>query len=179
MTLLSEKIVVTAKEFLSEKNINDNADLNETIYQVKLMEYDWNMQFSAASITCEIIWKHAIGRSSVSEWRQLDKLFVPSPIGTYANFRGCNSYKSGNVPEVGALAFWKRGNSSWMGAMGIVTKVEKNKQSFDIIEGRLMSGSDNKFITVMESAGKKTGLPFKEDKLNLIGFIYCKPGEIR
>lgn len=178
MTLLSEKIVVTAKEFLSEKNINDCADLNEPLFQAKLQEFDWELSFAAASVTCEIIWKKAMGRESLSEWRQLDKLFAPSPISTHANFRGCRVYKTGNLPEVGALVFWKRGNS-WQGHMAIVTGVSEDKQSFDILEGRVLSGSDNNFIQVSQSLSKKTGLPFRNDKLNLLGFVYCKNEEIR
>ena len=178
MTMLSEKVVVTAKEFLNDKNINDDRNLNEPMYQAKIQEFDWSLQFSAASIFCEIVWKVAIGRESLSEWRQLDKLFSPSPVATHANFRGCRSFKTGNVPEVGALAIWKRGNS-WQGGMAIVTEVSEDKQSFDVIEGRVLVGSENSFIKCEEQKGKRVDLQFRTDKLNLIGFVYMHDKEIR
>lgn len=177
MTFVSEKIAVTAREFLTEKNINDSADFNEPMIKAKQSVFNWDMQFAAASLTCEIIWKIACGKNNGIEWRQLDKLFSPSPIGTHANFRGCRDYKTGNVPEIGALAFWKRGNS-WQGHMGVVVAVSEDKQQFDIVDGRCLSGSDGEFITLSECTGKKVALPFRSDKLNLMGFVYAKHREI-
>lgn len=173
-----EKVVVTAREFISEKNINDCKDLNEPIFQAKLQELDWDMPFASASVFCELVWKISVGRESLRDWRELDRLFSVSPIATHANFRGCRKYKTGNVPEKGALVIWRRGNS-WQGHMGIVSSVSESKEEFDIIEARVLSGSDGGFLKVEEKFGKKVGLPFKTDKLNLLGFIYPQDVEIR
>lgn len=179
MTLISEKVVVTAKDFLKSKNVNDSRDFNEPIFKAKMAKYNWDLQFSASSIFAEIVWKIAVGgQGSVSDWAELDRLFSPSPIATHANFRGNKSYKTGNVPEPGALVFWKRGNS-WQGHMAIVTEVSEDRQSFDIIEARALTGSEDKFINVEEKKGKKVGLPFCTDKLNILGFVYPKHQEIR
>lgn len=179
MAKVWEKIVVTAKEFLTEKNINDSKDFNELIFQSKLQEFNWSSQFYASSVFCEIVWKAAISRESLNEWRQLDKLFSPSPIATHANFRGCRDYKTGNIPEKGALAVWKRGNS-WQGMMSIVSDVSDDMQSFDVIEARALMGSESLgFLQVEEKKSKKIDLPFRVDKLNLIGFIYPKDIEAR
>lgn len=178
MTMLSEKVVVTAREFLNDLNINECKDLSEPMYQAKLSEFDWDIQFTAASTFCEVVWKKAITRDSLSEWRQLDKLFSPSPIATHANFRGCRSFTTGNIPEVGSIAIWKKGNT-WQGHMAIVTEVAEDKKEFDIVEGRAFKGSKNTIIQPQEGKGKKVGLPFREDKLNLIGFIYIHDREIR
>lgn len=177
MAFISEKIVVTAKEFLNDKNINDCAEMNEPITNAKQATFNWNLQFSAASLTCEVIWKMSCGRNNGHEWRQMDKLFSPSPIATHANFRGCKDYRTGNMPEEGALVFWKRGNS-WQGHMAVVVEVSEDKQSFKIIEGRVMQGSDNNIINVSMPDAKLVGLPFKVDKLNLMGFVYAKNREI-
>lgn len=176
--MLCERIVVSAKEFLTEKNINDCKDLNEPIYQSKLSEFDCDIKFAAASVTCEIIWKIAFGRESLNEWRQLDKLFSPSPIATHANFRNCRSYKTGNIPEVGALVIWRRGNT-WQGHIAVVIAVSEDKKSFDVIDGRALCGSDGGFIQVEEWKNKQVGLPFRLDKLNIMGFIYPHDREIR
>ena len=173
MAMLWEKIVVTAREFLNDKNINDSPDYNEIFFLAKMADFDWSNQFYAASAFCEVCWKIAL-KGSTSEYNQLDRLFSPSPIATHANFRGCRTYKTGNVPELGALAVWKRGNS-WQGQISIVSGVSEDKQEFDVIEARALTGSeDGCFLKVEERKGKRVDLPFKTDKLNLIGFIYPK-----
>jgi len=178
MAMRWEKVVVTAREFISEKNINDCKDLNEPFFQAKLQEFDWDMSFSAASVFCELVWKISVGRDNLRDWRELDRLFSASPVATHANFRGGRKYKTGNVPEVGALAVWRRGNS-WQGHMGIVSVVCEKKEEFSIIEARVLSGSDGGFLKVEEKTGKRVGLPFKTDKLNLLGFVYPQDVEIR
>lgn len=177
MTMIWERIVVTAKEFLNDKNINDSREYNEPMFRMKQLEFDWDVQFSAASNFVEIVWKIAIGRENTSEMRRLDKLFAPSPIATHANFRGCRSYKTGTLPEKGAIVIWRRGNS-WHGHIAIVSNVSQDKMMFDVIEGRILIGSEGNFIQVKEFTGKIVGLPFKDDKLNIIGFIYPPNREI-
>lgn len=176
--MVFEKVVVTAKEFITTKNINDCKELNEPMYQAKLRYFNWGLQFSASSVFAEVVWKLAIGKDSLSEWNELDRMFSPSPVATHANFRGNATYKTGNSPELGALAIYKRGNS-WQGHMAIVVWVSDDKKTFDTAEGRALEGSEDKFINVIESKGKKTGLPFANDKLNLLGFVYPKNQEIR
>lgn len=177
MTLIWEKIVVTAKEFLNDKNINDCRDFNEPMFMSKMVEYDWDLSFSASSILCELVWKIAIGRNNITEYRRLDRLFSPSPIATHSNFRGCRSYRTGNVPERGSLAIWKRGNT-WQGAMALVIDVAADNSAFDVIDGRILQGSENRFIQLEERKGKRMNLPFQNDKLNLIGFVYPPNREI-
>jgi hypothetical protein len=178
MTMLSEKVVVIAREYLSDKDINNCKELTEPLYQTKLQELNWDLQFAASSIACEVIWKDAIGSEGLAHWRQLDKLFSPSPIATHANFRGCRNYNTGNLPEAGSVVVWKRGNS-WQGAMAIVVWVSPDKQTFDVVEGRILTGSDTNIIQMEERKGKKMGLSFRNDKLNLVGFIYPPNREIK
>lgn len=175
-TMLWEKVVVTAKDFLVNNNINYCSQFSEPIYQAKLIHFGWDLQFSASSVFVEIVWKIALGET-VSERQRLDRLFCPSPVATHANFRGCKDYKTGNVPEVGAIAIWIRGNS-WQGSMGIVTEVSESKEIFDVIEGRVLTGSDGRFISVKEYKGKTTTKPFSIQNMNLKGFIYPPNREI-
>ncbi len=179
MSMVWEKIVVTAKEFIEEKEFKKCSQLTEPFYQSKVSDFGWNLKFGIASIFCEICWKIGLTADSISEYNKLDRLFSPSPIATHANFRGARGqYKTGDLPEAGALAIWRRG-SSWQGAMGIVSKVSPDRKSFDIIEARVRdNGDDDNEIIVMESYGKKVGLDCKSDKLNLIGFVYPPRREI-
>ncbi len=178
MTMLSEKVVVTARDFLKDKNINDHKVFNDPLYQSKLQEFDWPVSFYAAMAFCEVVWQASIGIEGLNAFRQLDKLFSPSPIATHANFRGCRQYKTGNVPEEGAIAIWKRGNS-WQGHAAIVNNVAEDRQSFSVIEARALTGSEQSFLNVVEAMDKKVDLPFKSEKLNLMGFIYVPDREIK
>lgn len=176
-TMLWEKVVVTAKEFLGDKNINDSREFNEPFYQAKLIHFGWDPQFAASSIFCELIWQISIGVTGTTERQQLDRLFCPSPIATHANFRGCRDYKTGNLPEKGAIAVWVRGGA-WQGNLAIVIDVAPDKETFDVIEGRILAGSEGRFIQVKEYKGKATSAPFSREKLNLRGFIYPPNREI-
>ena len=176
-TMLWERVVVTAKDFLGDKNINDSREFKEPMYQAKLIHFGWELQFAAATVFVELVWQIAIGRETTTERQRLDRLFCPSPVATHANFRGCREYMTGNLPQKGAIAVWVRGQS-WQGYLGIVSDVSPNKDSFDIIEGRILTGSDGHFIQVKESKGKTIDQPFSREKLNLKGFIYPPNREI-
>lgn len=176
-TMLWEKVIVTAKEFLGDRNINDCREFNEPVYQVKLRHFGWELQYAAASVFVELVWQIAIGRETTTERQRLDRLFCPSPVATHANFRGCREYQTGNLPQKGAIAVWVRGQS-WQGHLAIVSEVSPNKDSFDVIEGRILTGSEGHFIQVKESKGKVIDQPFSREKLNLKGFIYPPSREI-
>lgn len=177
MTMLCERVIVTAKEFLETNNINYCRQFTEPMYQAKLIHFGWDLQFSASSVFAEIVWQIALGET-ISDRQRLDRLFCPSPIATHANFRGCRGhYKTGNVPEIGAIAIWMKGNS-WQGSMAIVTDVGERKETFDVIEGRVLTGSSERFIQVKEYKGKSTTKPFSRESMNLKGFIYPPNREI-
>jgi len=176
-TMLWEKVIVTAKEFLGDKNINDSREFNEPIYRAKLLHFGWELQFAAAAVFVETVWQISIGRETTTERQRLDRLFCPSPVATHANFRGCREYMTGNLPQKGAIAVWVRGHS-WQGHMAIVSEVAPNKDHFDVIEGRILTGSEGNFIRVQESKNKCIDESFSVNKLNLKGFIYPPNREI-
>lgn len=177
MTLVAEKIVVTAREFLETRNINDSYDFNEPFFQTKIKDFGWGLEFAAPSVVCEIVWRSAMRGSGAIEVRHLDRLFSPSPIATHANFRGCKEFSTGNLPQPGAIAIWKKGNS-WKGMMSLVLSVSADNKTFDVAEGKVLTGSENQILTLEEKKGKRTDLPFKNDKMNLMGFVYPPNREI-
>jgi len=174
MTKVAEKIVVTALEFLETRNINDSFDYTEPLYQTKLKEFGWPLSFAAQSIVCELVWKIALRGGGMVEFRQVDRLF-----STHANFRGIEKgsggFTTGNVPEPGAIAIWKHGNT-WKGEMGIVISVSEDKKEFEQAQGKCLTGN-TKFLT-LERKKKRADNPWKNDRLNLIGFIYPPNREI-
>jgi hypothetical protein len=178
MSMLWEKVVFIAKRFIESENINDSREFREIITRTKQVQFNWDPGISAASMVAELVWKEAIGRESMQRWQQLDRLFSPSAVATHANFRGCRDYKTGSLPEKGAIAIWRLGNS-WKGDIAIVSDVSDDKVTFDIIQGSVMMGSTSEvFLNVQERKGKRTDLPMRSDKYNLLGFIYPPAREI-
>lgn len=177
MTLVSERIVVTAHEFLNKSNINDCKDYQEPIYQNKIKEFAWDFSFSAPSIVCEIIWKISLRGGGMAEWRQLERLFSPSPIATHSNFRGSQNFKTGNLPEIGSVVVWRRG-IGWQGRIAIVTKVGEDRKTFDVVEGFALTGSIKNILSLKEIKNIPANNPYGREKLNILGFIYPPDREI-
>lgn len=178
MTLIAEKIAVVAREFVESRHIQDSKEFNEPIFQAKLRGFDWGIQYAASSIGCEIMLKTSWGLESIEDWQLLDKIFSPSAVATYCNWRGCTKMKTGNVPEIGAVAFYRRGNS-WQGSASIVIAVSEDKQKFDAAETRFINNSGTGLLVTTEFKEKRVSLPFKNDKLNLLGFGYAPNRELK
>jgi len=100
---------------------------------------------------------------------ELKKLFDPSAVQTYNNFKAAH-YPILHKPVIGALVIWQRykdGIAEWHGHAGIVTEVVSEK-FFKTIEGNTNNdGSDNGdgvYEKVRSTDIKKTGL-------NVLGFV--------
>lgn len=178
MTFIAEKIAVIAREFVETRNVQDSKDFNEPFFQTKLAHFDWDMQYSASSIGAEIVLKSAWGAESIEDWQLIDRICSPSAVATHCNWRGCKRLKTGNIPEVGAIAFYRRGNS-WQGSMSIVIRVAEDKERFDVAETRFIIDSGSGQLKTIEVKDKRVLLPFKSDKLNLLGFGYPPNRELK
>jgi hypothetical protein len=119
----------------------------------------------------------ALRGGGMSEWRQIDRLFSPSPIATHSNFRGTKNFKTGNLPEIGSLVIWRRG-IGWQGRIAIVSSVVENKSSFDIIEGFALTGSTKNILNLKEVHNIPANNPYGREKLNILGFVYPPEREI-
>jgi len=105
MAMLWEKVVVTAKEFLETKNINDSYLLNDPLFRAKLVNFEWDLSFSAASIVCELIWKKAIGSESLNDGHRLDRLFSPPDAGT-TKYRSSGQISESELLHAISLKIW-------------------------------------------------------------------------
>ena len=171
---LKEKIVQIASGYVGQKEISGNKGFQRPEFQKKMQDCGWEMGHSWCAYFTELVWKEAFGKKHIL-YNTLDRLFSPSAVSTYSNFKGIyqhhnsNIFKAGSVPKVGALVAWRYGNG-WQGHIGIVEKII-DKKIFGTIEGNTNSLGGREGIEVARKT-RSLGMPFKAKGLNLIGFIY-------
>lgn len=165
---LSEKIKTVASSYVGQQEISGNKGFKNPSFQKKMQDCGWQIGQSWCAYFSELVWKEAFGKSHPS-YSTLDRLFSPSAVSTYSNFKGNVIFKCGNVPKVGALVVWRQGNG-WQGHIGIVESVI-DKDTFQTIEGNTNSAGGREGIEVARKT-RKLGLPFKSKGLNIIGFVY-------
>lgn len=166
---LTEKIVKVASDYVGQQEIRGNKGFKNPAFQKKMQDCGWAMGHAWCAYFTELVWKEAFGKSHPM-YNTLDRLFSPSAVSTYSNFRGhLKLFQSGNKPKAGALVAWRYGNG-WQGHIGIVESViDKNR--FNTIEGNTNSAGGREGIEVARKV-RSLGLPHRAKGLNLIGFIY-------
>ncbi len=165
---LSDKIVEVANSYLGQQEISGNKGFKNASFQKKMQDCGWQMGSAWCAYFSELVWKEAFGKSHPL-YSNLDRLFSPSAVGTYSNFKGSFNFKAGNTPKIGALAVWRLGNG-WQGHIGIVTEIV-DKHTFKSVEGNTNAAGGREGIEVAKKI-RATNMPFRAKGLNLIGFIY-------
>jgi hypothetical protein len=166
---LSHKIVQVANSYLGQEEISGNKGFKNTAFQKKMQECGWQIGQSWCAYFSELVWKEAFGKSHPL-YNTLDRLFSPSAVSTYSNFKGYpNGFKAGSTPKIGSLAVWRLGNG-WQGHIGIVTEIV-DKNTFKSVEGNTNAAGGREGIQVARKV-RVTNMPFRSKGLNLIGFIY-------
>jgi hypothetical protein len=169
--MLSQKIVEVAKSYIGQQEISGNKGFKNTAFQKKMQDCGWQMGSAWCAYFTELVWKEAFGKSHPL-YSTLDRLFSPSAVSTYSNFKGYpNGFKAGSTPKVGSLVVWRLGNG-WQGHIGIVTEIV-DKSTFKTIEGNTNNAGGREGIEVAKKI-RTLGMPFKAKGLNLIGFIYAE-----
>jgi hypothetical protein len=166
---LSQKIVDVANSYVGQQEISGNKGFKNASFQKKMQDCGWKLGDAWCSYFTELVWKEAFGKSH-SLYNTLDRLFSPSAVSTYANFKGYpTGFKVGNTAKIGSLAVWRLGNG-WQGHIGIVSEVI-DKTTFRTIEGNTNSAGGREGIEVAKKI-RLLNSPFKTKGLNLIGFVY-------
>jgi hypothetical protein len=167
--MIAERILRQSEAFLGQVEVEGNKGFKDAKFEALMKSVGWKQGDAWCSYFCELVWKQAYGVKS-PYWKMIDKLFTPSATATFANFSGSATFKTGKVPQPGALVVWQYG-SGWKGHIGIcMNKVEKNGY-FDTIEGNTNKAGEREGMYVLR---KKRALynPYKANGLNLLGFIY-------
>lgn len=163
---LSEKIAQVAASYVGQQEIPGNKGFKNTVFQKKMQDCGWQIGQSWCAFFSELVWKEAFGKPHHAT---LDRLFSPSAVSTYSNFKGSTSFKCGTTPKVGALVVWRLGNG-WQGHIGIVESVV-DKDTFQTIEGNTNSAGGREGIEVARKV-RNLKQAFKAKGLNIIGFVY-------
>lgn len=165
--MIADKIIEIAKGYTGQEEIEGNKGFKDPAFQKKMQDVGWKISDSWCCYFTELVWKEAYGKSHPL-WKTLDKLFAPSCTATYSNFAGSQLFKVGQTPKLGSLMIFRYG-SGWKGHVGIVTAF--NKDACECIEGNTNDkGGREGYIVAKRN--RKLGLPFKENGLNLVGFVY-------
>jgi hypothetical protein len=165
---LSEKIVQIASSYVGQQEISGNKGFKTTAFQKKMQDCGWGIGQAWCAYFSELVWKEAFGKSHAS-YNALDRLFSPSAVSTYSNFKGSVTFKCGTKPKIGSLVAWRYG-SGWQGHIGIVHSII-DKNLFAAIEGNTNSSGGREGIEVAKKT-RSLNLPFRSKGLNLIGFVY-------
>jgi hypothetical protein len=166
---LSEKIVQVACTYVGQEEISGNKGFKNPSFQKKIQDCGWGIGQSWCAYFSELVWKESFGKSHPL-YNTLDRLFSPSAVSTYSNFKGhLKLFQAGSKPKIGSLVAWRLGNG-WQGHIGIVEKII-DKNTFNTIEGNTNSSGGREGIQVARKI-RSLGMPYKSKGLNLIGFIY-------
>lgn len=165
---LGHKIAVIAAGYVGQQEITGNKGFKNSAFQKKMQDCGWQIGQSWCAFFSELVWKEAFGKSHPA-YASLDRLFSPSAVSTYSNFKGSTTFKCGNTPKLGALVVWRQGNG-WQGHIGIVESIV-DATTFRTVEGNTNSAGGREGIEVARKT-RKLGLPFKSKGLNIIGFVY-------
>lgn len=166
---IGERIASIANSFLANGDFRIQQEYNSSWFLDKKRCFGWNDAYAMGAWFCEIAWKKGYGDSS-EEWQQIDRLFSPSPLATHTNFRGSKYFRTGTIPEIGALAIWRNG---WHSYMGIVSAVSNDGNLFDMIIAQQQNGK----IVINNHFSRSANMEYKKDGYNLIGFIYPKESD--
>ncbi len=167
--MIEQKIVQIAGSYVGQQEISGNKGFKNPAFQKKMQDCGWQINNAWCSFFAELVWKEAYGKSNPL-YNTLDRLFSPSAVATFGNFKGHpTNFKTGDKPKVGALVVWRYGNG-WQGHIGIVESIDKN--TFVSIEGNTNKDGGREGIEVARKH-RSLGMPFRKQGLNLIGFVYA------
>ena len=168
MSAISDKIIATAKSYIGETELTNNSGWIDKAFQQKMVDVGWKNGDSWCAFTCELIWKEAYGKGSPI-FPRLDRLFSSSATATAANFIASNDFKTGKIPQPGALVLWRHGNG-WQGHAGVVTGII-DSSTFESVEGNTnQDGSSNGYAVFLKK--RKLGEAFKPKGFNIVCFVY-------
>ena len=162
------EVAEIAKAYIGKTEIPNNAGFTDTKFQKKMEEVGWSKSLAWCSFFSELVWTEACCDSALKA--VIKKQFSGSATTTFKNFDLDKTFKTGSVPQIGAVVIWRHGNG-WQGHAGIVTEII-DKTTFKAVEGNTNDkGGREGYIVALKQ--RTTNKPFSNTGLNLVGFIYC------
>jgi len=156
-----------ALTYLGQMEKPGNAGFLDPIFEAEMREEGWQTGWAWCSVFAKVVFKNCYPERAES----LDKLFSPSTIQTFRNFRDA-AYPVSNVPRVNHLAIWqnyKEGKPLTTGHAGIVVSVIDTWQ-FDSVEGNTTKGKGSREGFIVARNQRKV-LASVDNGLKILGFI--------
>lgn len=153
--------------YLGEMEKPGNSGFIDHEFEAEMREEGWQKGWAWCSVFCKVVFKNCYPERSA----ELDKMFSPSTIQTFKNFRDA-AYPIGNIPRVNSLVIWqsyKEGKALTTGHAGIVVSVLDTWQ-FDSIEGNTTKGNGSREGLIVAINHRKV-LSSVANGLKVLGFV--------
>lgn len=165
---LSDKVIKAAQAYLGKQEKTGNAGFKDPVFEQKMRAVGFQTGHSWCAYFTELVWMEALAGIDHVKYRSLSKLFSPSAVATFANFKASGLFLTGTTPKPGAVAIWRYG-TGWSGHAGIVETVAPG--SFTSIEGNTNDEGSREGYEVARRK-RSSVISKKPAGLNLVGFIY-------
>lgn len=170
MGTIFEKIIEAAKSYIGKKEKPNNSGFVDPAFEKKMIANGWQKGWAWCAFQSKVIWKDAYSSINPAILKELDKLFSPSAVQTFKNFKASATWKTSATPVAGALVIWQHGHGP-EGHAGIVIQVNADG-SFYTVEGN--TNLDGSREGVETDKKLRTIKPFSATALNVLGFVIPK-----
>lgn len=164
-----DKIIVSAKSYLGQEEIQPNLGFKDSILDSKMRKQGFYRGASWCGFFIKVVMNDVYEYTEY--WKQLSHLLSASTHEMWINFTNSKYiFFTSKIPKIGSIVIWQEGDGT-NGHTGIVTSVSDDGNHFTSIEGN--SNNDGSINGYMVAENKHTlGLPHNIHGLNILGFIY-------
>ena len=164
-----EEIVANAVSYIGQREnaARNNSGFLDPAFEAEMKEEGWQKSWAWCAIFAKVVFKNVFPERAA----ELDKLFSPSAVQTFRNFKNAGHAIS-NVPTAGALVIWQTmddGKAMATGHVGIVVSVA-NPLTFETVEGNT-SGEGVREGWILAKRDRKV-IPDVKNGLKIMGFIH-------
>jgi hypothetical protein len=169
---IQEIIVDVARSYIGKKEISENEEFEDKIFEFKMKEVGWKPKEAWCSYFVELIFKEAFKQYDTSYLEFLNKNFSGSSKLTYNNFKK-NGKPFGFItsmePKIGSIIVWQSTKGFASGHIGIVTNYDSDTQKMSVVEGNTNYIGSKEGNLSIEKIRNYTTMP--TGNLKILGFI--------
>ena len=176
MSELITKVVSTARAFVGQREVGNNAGFADSKFQAEMIKSGWYKGAPWCSYLVETVFRTALLDASRSQlWNVLENLFSGSAVETLHRFER-KGYTIKQTPSVGDIVVWRFGAGP-SGHIGIVVgPISAGSKTFMTVEGNTRSSSPDSIIrdgdgVLLKSRRYGTKMSNSRGAFNLMGFV--------
>ncbi len=162
----TNEIVENAITYLGEHELAGNSGFVNPLFEAEMKEEGWQKGWSWCCLFTKVVFKNVYPERAA----ELDKLFSPSCVKTYQNFKEAG-HPISELPQVGYLVLWqsmKDGKPQATGHAGIVTHL-RSSWEFDSIEGNTSEAGSREGVVV--AINHRKTIKDVWEGIKIIGFV--------